>query len=74
MKHEEVYYCKQLLKTNKPIVVKNLDTGKQYTTNVWRRVIYDEDGVAWIEEMIYTPNKKDKSGARVKFVRRRKKK
>ena len=74
MKHEEVFYCKQLLKTNKPIVVKNLDTGKQYTTNVWRRVIYDEDGVAWIEEMKYSPNKKDKSGARVKFVRRRKKK
>ena len=74
MKHEEVYYCKQLLKTNKPIVVKNLDTGKQHTTNIWRRVVYDEDGSAWIEEMKYTPGKKDKSGARVKFTRRRKKK
>ena len=74
MKSEEIYYCKQLLKTNKPIVVKNLDTGKEYTTDHWRRIIYDEDGVPWIEEMRYIPDKKDRSGVRVKLVTRRMKK
>ena len=35
------------------------------------RIVYDADGGAWIEEIVYEPDKKDKSGARVKFKTRR---
>ena len=68
---EEVHYCKQQLKDGKPIKVKNLDTGKEYSTDAWRRIIYDEDGNPWIDEIVYEPDKKDKSGARVKLETRR---
>ncbi len=31
--NKRIHYCKSLLKTGKPIVVMNLDTGKEINTN-----------------------------------------
>lgn len=68
---EAVNYCKQQLKDGTPIIVENLETGEKHSTNAWRRIVYDKNGDTWIEEIVYDPDKKDRSGARVKFTTRR---
>ena len=47
------------------------ETGKKYSTNAWRRIVYDEYGDPWVAEMLYDPDVVDKSGARVKLELRR---
>ena len=68
---ESTHYCKQQLKGGLPIIVENLETGKKYSTNAWRRIVYDEYGDPWVAEMLYDPDVVDKSGARVKLELRR---
>tara|TARA_B100000678_G_scaffold281583_1_gene279581 strand:- start:649 stop:987 length:339 start_codon:yes stop_codon:yes gene_type:complete len=65
---EQVHYCKELLKDNKPIIVKDLITGKETYTDLWRKLIYDEKGGPWLLIIRYIPGVKDKSGARVKLM------
>ena len=68
---EEAYYCKALLKTGKPIVVKNLITGDEYTTDCFQRMFFDEWGNRIIVEMKFTGKKLNSSGARCKLLIRR---
>jgi hypothetical protein len=68
---EEAFYCKALLKTGKPIVVKNLITGDEYTTDCFQRMFFDEWGNRIVIEMKFTGKKLNSSGARCKLVIRR---
>ena len=68
---EEVYYCKALLKTGKPIVVRNLITGEEYTTAWFQRKFFDEWGNPIVIDMKFTGKKLNKSGVRVKLTIRR---
>ena len=68
---EEVYYCKALLKTGKPIVVRNLITGEKYTTAWFQRKFFDEWGNPIVVDMKFTGKKLNKSGVRVKLTIRR---
>ena len=66
---ESMNYCKSGLKDGKPIIVKNLLTGKEVKTNKWIFRGYDKDmnEVKFVCEFI--KGKKDKHGARVKLVK-----
>ena len=68
---EEAYYCKALLKTGRPIVVKNLITGVEHTTDCFQRMFFDEWGNRILVEMKFTGKKLNSSGARCKLVIRR---
>ena len=68
---EEVYYCKALLKTGKPIVVRNLITGEEYTTAWFQRKFFDEWGNPIVVDMKFTGKKLNNSGVRVKLTIRR---
>ena len=65
---EQVHYCKELLKDDAPIIVKDLITGNETHTDLWRKLIYDEKGDPWLLIIRYIPGVKDKSGARVKLM------
>jgi hypothetical protein len=71
---EEVYYCKALLKTGKPIVVRNLITGEEYTTAWFQRKFFDEWGNPIVVDMKFTGKKLNKSGVRCMLTIRRLKK
>ena len=65
---EQVHYCKELLKDDAPIIVKDLITGNETHTDLWRKLIRDEKGDPWLLIIRYIPGVKDKSGARVKLM------
>lgn len=71
---EEVYYCKALLKTGKPIVVRNLITGEEYTTAWFQRKFFDEWGNPIVVDMKFTGKKLNNSGVRCMLTIRRLKK
>ena len=59
-REETTHYCKGLLDTGKPIVVTNKATGKEINTDLWRREFVD-NGVTWVIQMRYVPDKKIKT-------------
>ena len=65
---EQVHYCKELLKDDAPIIVKDLITGNETHTDLWRKLIRDEKGDPWLLIIRYIPGVKDRSGARVKLM------